>query len=373
MQLSENLTTATVALLDALDEKQTDHALFPFDETERRSWYYWPAERRGVALWELDRSQTKAVHRLLATVLPVPAFARTVTIMALDEVLDRLEHHAGDRRHRDDYWLSIFGEPGDESWGLRFEGHHVSVHVTVREGDVWSTPLFLGANPAVVHDGLRAAIAPLALEEQLGFELLHALPVEQRSSAIVADVAPNDIVTRNAPRLDGVRSATRASIRALEGAAGASCGCCSRAFLPRTLSEDAAVRTPPTPRSRGPAQPSPARATTTGSPGPACSSSSTTPRTAPTMCTRWCAIQPATSATTSWPTTIEVRTARSRLRLRRPVAVAPRHMVDARGSWSRLSAADRGLTLVVGSQGTPRHPPLPEPRRKGDVRIHHHR
>jgi len=132
VQLSESLTTATVSLLDALDEKQTDHALFPFDETERRSWYYWPAERRGMALWELDRSQTKAVHRLLATVLPVPAFARTVTIMGLDEVLDRLEHHAGDRRHRDDYWLSIFGEPGDESWGLRFEGHHVSVHVTVR-------------------------------------------------------------------------------------------------------------------------------------------------------------------------------------------------------------------------------------------------
>ena len=220
MQLSESLTTATVALLDALDEKQTDHALFPFDETERRSWYYWPAERRGMALWELDRSQTKAVHRLLATVLPVPAFARTVTIMGLDEVLDRLEHHAGDRRHRDDYWLSIFGEPGDESWGLRFEGHHVSVHVTVREGDVWSTPLFLGANPAVVHDGLRAAIAPLALEEQLGFELLHALPVEQRSSVIVADVAPNDIVTRNAPRLDGPLPPAVIPLRALSGAAG---------------------------------------------------------------------------------------------------------------------------------------------------------
>jgi hypothetical protein len=219
MELLDRLVGETLALLAGLDDVQARHARMPFDEIERRSWYYWPAERNGLPLWELDRSRTKAVHRLLGTVLPLPAFARVVTIMGLDEVLDRIENHATMGRHRDDYWLSIFGDPGSDEWGLRFEGHHVSVHVTVRGRDVSTMPLFLGANPAVVHDTAGTAIAPLGLEEQLGFDLVHALSVEQRSSAVLSDVAPTDIVTRNAPRLDGPLPAAGVPLTALRGPA----------------------------------------------------------------------------------------------------------------------------------------------------------
>jgi hypothetical protein len=219
MELLDRLVGETVALLAELDDVQARHARMPFDETERRAWYYWPAERNGLPLWELDRRQTKRVHRLLATVLPLPAFARAVTIMGLDEVLDRIEDHASTRRHRDDYWLSIFGDPGSDEWGLRFEGHHISVHVTVRGRDVSTMPLFLGANPAVVFDIAGPAIAPLGLEEQLGFDLVHALSVEQRSAAVLSDVAPTDIVTRNAPRLDGPLPPAGVPLAALTGPA----------------------------------------------------------------------------------------------------------------------------------------------------------
>jgi hypothetical protein len=152
-------------------------------------------------LWSLDRQQAKAAHRLVATLLAVPAYARAVTIMNLDEVLDRLEGYLGDRRHGGDYWLAIFGRPGNGSWGLRFEGHHVSVNATFCDGQVRLTPLFLGANPAIVFDGGRRAIAPLGIEEGLGFELLHALSPAERAMAILSDTAPADIATRNAPRL----------------------------------------------------------------------------------------------------------------------------------------------------------------------------
>jgi hypothetical protein len=219
VDLPERLAAQTQSLLAALDPEQASHARLPFDDDERRTWYYWPAERRGLPLWELDRTQTKLVHRLLATVLPPPAFARTVTIMGLDEVLDRKEDYATTRRHRDDYWLSIFGEPGGERFGLRFEGHHVSVHVTVHADEVSSTPLFLGANPAEVRDVVGTVVAPLAIEEQLGFDLVHALSVEQRSSAVIADVAPDDIVTRNAPRLDGPLPPAGVPLTALTGPA----------------------------------------------------------------------------------------------------------------------------------------------------------
>jgi hypothetical protein len=133
----------------------------------------------------------------------LPAFAQAVAIMALDEVLDRLEGYGGDRRNRDDYWLAVFGDPsGPEPWGVRFEGHHVSVHATVSGGEVRLTPLFLGANPAVVRVTGRPVIAPLALEERLGFELLHALPSDARAAALVSATAPADILTGNLPRLE---------------------------------------------------------------------------------------------------------------------------------------------------------------------------
>jgi hypothetical protein len=156
-----------------------------------------------VRLGELDRVPAKAAHRLLATLLPLPAFARAVTIMGLDEVLDRLEGYAGDRRNREDYWVAVFGDAGGtEPWGVRFEGHHVSVHATVVDGAVRLTPLFLGANPAVVEEGGRVVLAPLAVEERLGFELLHALPADAQAVAVVSATPPRDILTSNQPRLD---------------------------------------------------------------------------------------------------------------------------------------------------------------------------
>jgi hypothetical protein len=206
VDLGDRLAAAARAFVDGLDGEQAGAALLPFEDEERRSWVYWPAPRRGVPVWSLDRAQAKAAHRLLSALLPVPAYARVVTIMGLDEVLDRLEGYRSDRRHGGDYWLSVFGSPGDEAWGIRFEGHHVSVHATVVGGEVRLTPLFLGANPAAVHDqdcdGQPPVVAPLALEETLGFELLHTLTTEQRSSAVVSDEAPADIVSRNAPRIE---------------------------------------------------------------------------------------------------------------------------------------------------------------------------
>lgn len=203
MKLADRVAAASRAFVEGLDGDQARAALVPFDGEERRTWAYWPIRRRGVPLWTLDRSQAKAAHRLLATLLPLPAYARTVTIMNLDEVLDRLEgYRRSEWRHGGDYWVTVFGVPGGVMWAARFEGHHVSVHATFYRDEVRMTPLFLGANPAVVYDGRHLVLAPLGAEEQLGFELLNAMPKDQRATAVLSDTAPDDIVTRNLPRLD---------------------------------------------------------------------------------------------------------------------------------------------------------------------------
>jgi hypothetical protein len=233
VELVDNVAAAARTFLDALDDERAVDALLPFDEEHRRSWAYWPTERRGIPLWSLDRAQTKAAHRLVATLLTVPAYARAVTIMALDEVLDRQEGYRSDRRHGGDYWVSIFGPPGGEVWGVRFEGHHVSVHATFTGGEARLTPLFLGANPAVVHDDGLATVAPLAPEEQLGFELLHALSTEERAAAVVSDEAPDDIVTRNRGRLDRALPPTGVPLVSLRSAADVSARALLEVYLGR--------------------------------------------------------------------------------------------------------------------------------------------
>lgn len=236
MALARQLTHDTAALLDLLTDEQRRSAVLPFDEEERRIWAYWPTARRGVALHRLERDGTKAVSRLLATLLPVAAMARVTTIMGLDEVLDRQEGHRTDRRHRDDYWVTVFGTPGDSVWGVRFEGHHVSVHATAVDGVVTVAPLFLGANPAAVLDGGRVVVAPLRPEEELGFELLHALPVEQRSAAVVADEAPDDIRTRNDVAVDPAVLEGGVPLAALHGAAASAAAALLQVHLDRQVS-----------------------------------------------------------------------------------------------------------------------------------------
>lgn len=197
------MARAAGALLDTLDEheRRTVRRSFPHTAA-RRDWTYLPGPRAGVALGELGRSQRKAVHALVATALRPHAYAQVAAIMALEDVLDRIED--GRRgRHSGDYWTVVFGVPGDEPWGWRFEGHHVSLNVTVADGRVAGTPCFLGANPAVVRHGDAVVSRPLVEEEDVARALLHALHGAARARAVIAEEAPADIVTRDRPRVDG--------------------------------------------------------------------------------------------------------------------------------------------------------------------------
>lgn len=85
------MTAAATALLGCLDDQHRASACFSFDVPERRRWTYLPRPRPGVCLADLDRTQRKACSRLLATALSPHAYAQAVTVMALEEVLDRDE------------------------------------------------------------------------------------------------------------------------------------------------------------------------------------------------------------------------------------------------------------------------------------------
>jgi hypothetical protein len=206
--LADAMRAAAAALLSKLAGRTADRhaadarqaaARRDFDDDAARRWIeYRPRPRPGVSLAELDVPARKAAHRLLATALSPHAYAQAMAVLALEEVLDRREDWRRGR-HSDDYRVVVFGEPGADRWAWRFEGHHLSVTMTVADGRVSPAPVFLGANPARVDHSGRTVLRPLAAEEDLARELLLSLRPADRRAAVTADVAPADIRSARSP------------------------------------------------------------------------------------------------------------------------------------------------------------------------------
>lgn len=200
------MRAAAAALLDALDGAGRERALLVFDDPRRLQWSYLPGERFGLPLRAMDGDQRLLAHRLLRTALSLPALAQAVTVTAWETVLEAVEQRDDGRRDPGRYHVTIFGPPSaTERWAWRFEGHHLSVSVTLRgETPVAATPLFLGANPARVPFEAGGALRPLGVEEDLGRELLAALDGERRARAVVAAEAPADILSRTSVDAGGL-------------------------------------------------------------------------------------------------------------------------------------------------------------------------
>ncbi|HEX9065645.1 MAG TPA: DUF3500 domain-containing protein [Streptosporangiaceae bacterium] len=200
--LARQMRAAAAALLDELDGEQRALAALPFSDEQSRRWLeYRPQRRPGACLAGVGPAGRKAAHRLLATGLSEPAYAQAMAIVSLEEVLDRREGWLRGR-HSGDYWVSVFGNPAaDELWAWRFEGHHLSVTMTISSQNISPAPVFLGANPHRVAHAGRVVSRPLAPEEDVARALLDALGSGGRARAVVADAAPDDIRSATRPRV----------------------------------------------------------------------------------------------------------------------------------------------------------------------------
>ncbi len=199
--LAGEMAAAAGDLLAALTPEQRAAAARPFGDDAARRWLeYRPEPRPGLCIAEIGLPARKAAHRLLATGLSGHAFAQAMAIAGLEEVLDRREDgRLG--RHSGDYWVAVFGDPGGTGpWSWRFEGHHLSVTMTIAAGQVSPAPVFLGANPARVSYAGRPVSRPLGPEEDLALALLDALGPAGRAAAIVSGQAPGDIRSARAAR-----------------------------------------------------------------------------------------------------------------------------------------------------------------------------
>jgi hypothetical protein len=202
----EAMRATAVAFVTALDGEQADIASFDFNAKERTEFHFIPdnnfAERMGyprpgLTYQRMQGHQRHLADALLATGLSSTGFVKAKTIMSFEDILRIQEADLTGRRDPLKYYFSVYGDPSNEgAWGWRAEGHHLSLHFTVKDGElVASSPTFFGTNPNLVLDGPRKGLEPLKLESEMAFAFFASLSSRQKSQALVAAEAYPEMLT----------------------------------------------------------------------------------------------------------------------------------------------------------------------------------
>ena len=192
-ELDARLTTTAARLLEELPEDARADALHPFDDDEREDIRFAPLLLEGARHGALPEAAASLAEQLLAISLSPRGLEKTRQIRRNELALAKEEAARWvpgflATRFRDPgrYFVALFGTPaGGAPWGFRYEGHHLSLNLTVEPGAVpAATPLFLGAEPRVVPAGEPdAGAAALGEEEAAARALLAALPAALRARA----------------------------------------------------------------------------------------------------------------------------------------------------------------------------------------------
>lgn len=195
------LQTFGDSFVSTLTEEQKAVAIMPYDSEKRVNWHFVPRKtRKGLVMGDMNTAQRTAALRLIRAALSEAGYDKTKKVMMLEGVLRQLE---GEKRKWDrdpnKYFVTLFGKPTNKgSWGLSFEGHHLSLNFVCRDGKVVdSTPQFFASNPATIMSDVDGPLGKgtrvLRLEEDLAFELVGSLSEAQLGEAIIAEKALKEI------------------------------------------------------------------------------------------------------------------------------------------------------------------------------------
>ena len=202
---AQHLAEKANDFLNSLSPELKAQAQFELNDSERINMNYIPIERKGPTFHDFNEKQKAAALNLLKASLSTQGYEKSREIMDLENILYMMENKTTKKPEgksfRDplNYHLCIFGKPAaNDFWGWRFEGHHISLNFSSTNGKiVSSTPSFFGSNPGIVQIDHDKGKEVLKAETDLGFRLINSLTAAQLKTAVIADVAPGDIITTN--------------------------------------------------------------------------------------------------------------------------------------------------------------------------------
>ncbi len=197
------------AFLNSLNAAQKEKAFVAFDDENRTRWHYFPSsmyDREGIPIKELNEKQRELLHGLLRHYLSASGYKKTSDVFEVEAILRDLTNN--NSRDPELYYVSIYKNKEDASlWGWSLEGHHLSLNFTADGRTTSYTPLFFGANPAIVKRGPQKGRRSLKNEEDLALKLMNLIDKEQREKAIFKSSAPYEIKTRNDSEITPLKTA----------------------------------------------------------------------------------------------------------------------------------------------------------------------
>ena len=198
---------------NSLTAEQKRITVLQFEDSARLRWNNLPVglrSRSGISMGSLTDVQRILVHRILSASLSSQGYLKATSIMHLDNLLNMYYDTLLQRKQinetlhkqmRDLKWstqnffLALFNAPTDSIWGLKLEGHHLSLNFTFRNDKLAITPMFVGTDPAEYPTSEYAGWRVLGQEEDLGIKLVTILSPTQKKKATISDKVPGDIFT----------------------------------------------------------------------------------------------------------------------------------------------------------------------------------
>lgn len=214
-QTSQEIVNISNEFLGTLSEENKTEVLQNFNDSLRTKWTNLPAglaKRPGKKFGELSDEAKIKFHEVLTTIFSSQGYLKTTSIMQLDDMLNARVEDAIEKKlikeefiprikaldwDYNNYFISIWGIPNKQNaWGLKFEGHHLSINLTIIEDKVSFTPMFVGADPALMTSTKHVGLRVLSKEEDYGFKLINALDESQQKIATLSQEVPKDIITK---------------------------------------------------------------------------------------------------------------------------------------------------------------------------------
>lgn len=200
--------------LSTLSADELPKTQYAFTDSLRFKWTNLPVglvPRPGIAYGSLSDKSRMAFHRVLSAMLSSQGYLKTTSLMQLDDILNTLYQQAFDKGEinqkmlsqmqnmkwaHGNYFISIWGKPQtSEPWGLNFGGHHMALSLTSDGKNISMSPYFIGTDPSEVKSAKYAGLRVLSKEEDYGFMLINALTDNQKTTAILKQAVPKDIIT----------------------------------------------------------------------------------------------------------------------------------------------------------------------------------
>lgn len=198
---SNMILNAVNSFIDSLSKESKMLAIIDFDSRERFNWHYIPKARKGLSILDMAEQEKSNAKKILQVLLSPSGYVTAEKIIQHETILKEIEASKKISRFIRDpmlYYFSIFvSSTNFDILGIRVEGHHLSINVTVEKNKLISvTPNFFGVNPALVKSGQNQGLRILDKEEDLSNEIFLSLKKDQLSRAIIYDEAPDDLITK---------------------------------------------------------------------------------------------------------------------------------------------------------------------------------